>query len=288
MFRNYSLFGWVALLWCSAANADDFWKHWGDGKAELSGYSLTQPRYGQLREGTAVLVFVTEDFSDSLRVKADPGKHPPADVYPVLKINAVRDFQTGVYDYNVMTSTFLKTESGFLPVKVSFSMQEWCGHVYQQLLARGGRLVGESHSYFDGEADAQIELPLPAEGVLEEQLPVLVRGLRGDFVAVGASKTVPFLPSALRARLEHRRQTWGQATIRRVATTTPIASALGKKFAQHVIVEEKGGPTTTWTVEAEAPHRILGWKSRRERAPPSSARRASPTGSCTTTATSRT
>src|SRR5258708_5205492 len=81
-----------------AARADEFWAHWGDGKAELDGYALTQPRYGQKRAGTAVLIFVTEDFSDSLRVKADPGKHPAADVYPVLKLNFVRDFQTGIYD----------------------------------------------------------------------------------------------------------------------------------------------------------------------------------------------
>ncbi len=79
MFRDYSRL--LAALLClsglevgAAADADEFWSHWGDGKAELDGYALTQPRYGELREGTAVLIFVTEDFSDSLtRVKADPG-----------------------------------------------------------------------------------------------------------------------------------------------------------------------------------------------------------------------
>src|SRR5678815_4531164 len=111
MWRNYSFrICCLLALFRGTARADDFWQHWGDGKA--------------------VLIFVTEDFSDSLRVKADPGKHPASDVYPVLKLNFVRDFQTGVYDYNVMTSTFLKTESGFAPAKVSFSAQEWCGHTY--------------------------------------------------------------------------------------------------------------------------------------------------------------
>ena len=90
------------------AAAQDFWKHWGDGRAELNGYRLVQPRYGSPRAGTAVYVFVTEDFSDALRVKADPGKHSAGDVFPVMKLNAVRDFQTGIYDYNVMTSTFLR------------------------------------------------------------------------------------------------------------------------------------------------------------------------------------
>ncbi len=35
------------------SHAQDFWKHWGDGKAELNGYVLKQPRYGALRTGTA-------------------------------------------------------------------------------------------------------------------------------------------------------------------------------------------------------------------------------------------
>src|SRR5688572_25287753 len=94
-----------------SAAADPFWSAWGDGKAELDGYRLVQPRYGTVRKGHAVLIFVTEDFSDSLRVKADPGKHPASDVYPVLKLNAVRRFQTGIYDYSVLTSTFVRADA---------------------------------------------------------------------------------------------------------------------------------------------------------------------------------
>ena len=138
--------------------AQDFWAHWGDGKAELNGYRLTQPRYGAPRAGTAVFIFVTEDFSDSLRVKADAGKHPAADVYPVMKLNAVRDFQTGIYDYNVLTSTFLRVAAGWPVAKVSCSSQEWCGHVYHQIVPRAGRISGLFHSYFDGEADGTDEI----------------------------------------------------------------------------------------------------------------------------------
>jgi hypothetical protein len=49
-------------------------------------------------------------------------------VYPVLKLNAVRKFQTGIYDYSVLTSTFARTAAGFPVAKLSFSIQEWCGH----------------------------------------------------------------------------------------------------------------------------------------------------------------
>jgi hypothetical protein len=249
------------ILLATGARADDFWKYWGDGKAELDGYALTQPRYGELRQGTAVLIFVTEDFSDSLRVKADPGQHPASDVHPVLKINFVRDFQTGIYDYNLLTSTFLETERGFSVAKISFSSQEWCGHVYQQLLPRANEVSGISHSYFDGEADAELKLPLPAGGIFEEQIPALIRGLRGDFISPGESKTVPFLPSAMRARLEHQRQKWGEATIKRSAQSELTSSALGKLQAYLFTVEEKGGPSTVWSVEAAPPHRLLSWKS---------------------------
>ena len=57
----------------SPAYGDAFWKHWGDGRAELAAYDLETPRYGEPRRGVAVAIFVTETFSSSLRVKADPG-----------------------------------------------------------------------------------------------------------------------------------------------------------------------------------------------------------------------
>src|SRR5437773_2279276 len=73
----------------------------------------------------------------------------------------------------------------FAVVKASFSAQEWCGHVYQQWRARGARRVGAAHSYFDGEADGAPALPLPPGGRLEEAVPSLLRGLRGDLLAPG-------------------------------------------------------------------------------------------------------
>ena len=256
----------AALAASVAARADDFWKYWGDGKAELDGYALVEPRYGELREGTAVAIFVTEDFSDALRVKADPGKHGKSDIVKVMKLNLVRDFQTGIYDYNTMTSTFLRTEFGgrdaYWPLeKTSFSSQEWCGHVYMQWLARGTHLVGTSHSYFDGEADASPELELPAGGIAEDALPILVRGLRGDWMAPGATKTVAFLRSQLRTRLLHTPAKWGEATVTRSTSSADVKTALGVLRAFSYTVAENGGDTITYTVEEAWPHRLLAWKS---------------------------
>ncbi|NUM75882.1 hypothetical protein HUU40_16080, partial [candidate division KSB1 bacterium] len=119
--------------------AQDFWGWWGDGKAELSSYQTKTQRYGELREGYAVLVFVTEEISRTTRIKVESEAIPPADRAPVMKLNHVVKFPTGIYDYSLLTSTFSSIESEFgrppfEPLKISFTAQEWCGHVYQMLI----------------------------------------------------------------------------------------------------------------------------------------------------------
>ncbi len=245
------------LSFAVPSQAQDFWKHWGDGKAELDGYSLKQPRYGTVRTGTAVLVFVTEDFSESLRVKADPGKHPASDVYPVLKLNAVRDFPTGIYDYNVMTSTFLRVAPGWPVAKVSFSSQEWCGHVWHQLVPRAGRLAGLFHSYFDGEADGTDDLAFPEGGVLEDALPILLRGWNGRYLKPGESREVPFLPSLLWARLHHRPLAWTKAKVARAAAARPVAVPAGRFDVTTYTVETADGRKLAFEIEAAAPFRLV-------------------------------
>src|SRR3954454_4302597 len=135
-----------------------FWAVWSDGQAEIGAYDLTFTSYNQLRKGVAIAIFVTETFSNTLRVKADPGKHGPGDEYPVMKLNLVKDYQTGIYDYNDMLSTFValapvNRRLAATPTKISFSSQEWCGHVYSQLLFGEQKARLTQHSYFDGEAD---------------------------------------------------------------------------------------------------------------------------------------
>jgi len=247
----------VAPSFGASVSAQEFWAHWGDGKAELNGYSLKQPRYGALRSGTAVLVFVTEDFSDALRVKAEPGRHQAADVFPVLKLNAVRDFATGIYDYNVMTSTFLRVASGWPLAKLSFSSQEWCGHVWHQIVPRGGRLGGVFHSYFDGEADGSEDLDAPADGVVEDALPVLLRGWNGAFLKPGESRSVAFLPSLLWVRLNHRRLAWTRARIERAPATRTLGVPAGRFEVSSYRVETQDGRVLSFDVEAAAPYRLV-------------------------------
>jgi hypothetical protein len=206
---------------------------------------------------------VTEEFSDTLRVKADPGRHPDSDRFPVLKLNALRHFRTGIYDYDVMTSTFARVAAGWPLAKVSFSSQEWCGTVYHQLLPRDGRVRGTFHSYFDGEADGADDLALPEGGVFEDQLPILLRGWLGDYLKPGEKRAVPFLRSLLASRLEHQRLAWGQATVERAAQPVAVQVPAGRFAATRWTVAVQGGPTFTYEFEAAPPYRLLRWASDR-------------------------
>src|SRR5262245_50861079 len=199
----------IALVFARAARSappsatepsfgDSFWKRWGDGKGELSSYDLTFPRYGELRKGTAVTVFVTETFSNSLRVKSDPGKHPKSDEYPVMKLNLVEDFSTGIYDYNLLTSAFVALTpvngrpSGS-PTKVSFSSQEWCGNAFAQLLFDASSARLSLHSYFDGEADQSRVIAAPPDALAGDALLLWARGFTWPLVQPGERREVPLV-----------------------------------------------------------------------------------------------
>lgn len=140
-----------------------FKDYWYAGKAEISSYKLEQARYGEIREGNAVLIYVTEDFLPNAQVKAD---YPNSKNIPVLKLNATKNFHTGVYPYSIMQSTFYPVSNKQHAVKVSCSMQEWCGHVYTQLNNRKTFEIS-AHSYFEGEADKHFKLE---KEILENEL----------------------------------------------------------------------------------------------------------------------
>ncbi|WP_246516292.1 septum formation inhibitor Maf [Aequorivita echinoideorum] len=132
----------------------EFKEYWYSGKAEITSYNLTQERYGELREGTAVTIFVTEDFLPEAQVKAD---NATENTISVLKLNSTKKFITGIYPYSIMTSTFNPIATANHALKVSNSVQEWCGHVYMQLNNRANFEV-MSHSYFAKEADENFKL----------------------------------------------------------------------------------------------------------------------------------
>ncbi len=258
------------LLACGAHGAEpelrsqapaDFWAHWGDGKAELNRYALTQPRYGELREGSAVLVFVTEDTDRTSRVKTD---RPDADKFPVIKLNEVRDFPTGIYDYNTMLSGFVPLDGSAplgIPTKTSLTVQEWCGHIYEQWVMDPGTARVERHSYFDGEGDERLKVHVPAGAVYADVWPILVRGLAGELLAPGATLERPWLPTLLHARFAHEPAAFTTASITRSADTAEIEVPAGRFATWTATVTLPNGYASTWWVEAAAPHRLIRWEA---------------------------
>lgn len=133
--------------------------YWYQGEAEISTYELTQVRYGDVHPGVVTNIFVSEDFLTDKQVKNDNYRNP--NTTPILKMNQVKRFTTGIYDYSVMTSVFTPTDLGKHPhtLKVSLSSQDWCGQSFAQLNYRGGQVWGHQiRSYFESEGDAETQL----------------------------------------------------------------------------------------------------------------------------------
>lgn len=173
--------------------SEDFKSYWYTGVAELTSYELQQARYGNLNEGHAVLVFVTEPFETGKQVKAD---RPSDQSTSVLKLNATKKFLTGIYPYSVMTSTFHPVWQKSHALKVTHSMQEWCGHVYSQLNNRKAFQI-KSHSYFESEGDQELELE---KTLMEDEMWTLIR-LAPQELPLGEYQ---MLPSFEYLRLKHK------------------------------------------------------------------------------------
>lgn len=233
------------------ASSRSFKSYWYAGTAELSRYQLHQNRYGEVREGDAVLIFVTEDFLPETQVKYE-GRPAPDSPVSILKLNAMRKFLTGVYPYSTMTSVFTPVspvEPG--TYKVTTTSQEWCGHVFMQLNRRGEGFNGRYFSYFQGEGDREFDLP---GAVLEDELWTLIR-LDPARLPTG---DLSVIPGTLYLRLMHRDIGAYEAT----ATLEDIEDATlsSAPLKRYRLAYEDLNRTLTMTFEAEFPHSILAWE----------------------------
>jgi len=146
----------------------NFNQYWYDGNAEITSYKLSQVRYGEIHEGRAVTIFVTEDFLPEKQVKAD---YQNEKNIPVLKLNSTKKFLTGVYPYSLMTSTFSPVDNDIHPLKITFSSQEWCGNTFMQLNNRKNFEI-DFYSYFESNSDKKLSLE---KNVLENSFWNLAR-----------------------------------------------------------------------------------------------------------------
>ncbi|WP_426061590.1 hypothetical protein [Hymenobacter sp. B1770] len=234
----------------------EFGSYWFQGKAELTSYDLTQARYGELHKGEAVLVFVTEDFSRKKQVKLDNPTANPTDRLPVLKLNFNKKFNTGVYPYSIVTSTFTPLDLAKDPhtPKVSLSVQEWCGHVFTQLNLNPKGYNVSQKSYFESEGDDETKLETT---LLEDELWNRIR-LNPAGLPTGNIKLVP---GTAFARLQHLplRPEAATASLR---TAVPGQQASGDAPSQAYTIAYAGPKQHTLSIyfEQAFPHRILGWE----------------------------
>lgn len=227
-----------------------FSSYWYQGKAEVNVFDLQQIRYGEVRPGKAVMIFVTEDFSKSKQVKLDDPEQRPSDAQKVLKLNMTREFVTGVYPYHTMLSVFTPIYEDAVAPKLSASVTEWCGQSFTQLNFKNGKYTAQQFSYFESEGDQELQL----DAQTEEELFTLIR-LNPNLVPLG---NVILIPSLIFQRFSHLPLKAEQATLSRKAlgadqSELHIAyTEIGRKVAiryQQQFPFEITGFTETWTNE---------------------------------------
>ena len=176
-----------------------FNQYWYAGKAELSSFDYTINRYDESRTGYAVMIFVTEDLSKTKQVKLDNPAAAGNDRVPVLKLNAIQRFQTGIYDYSLMSSLFTPVDIQNAPhsLKLTTTVQDWCGHVFSQLnLTDKGYHVSQ-YSYFETEGDKIADIE---QGMLEDEIFTRLRINPQSVI----TQSVKMIPNLTYTRLRHK------------------------------------------------------------------------------------
>lgn len=221
--------------------AKEFKEYWYAGKAEITSYDLEQERYGEIRKGNAVNIFVTEPFSKKQNTKADEQN---SENISVLKLNATRKFNTGIYPYSIMTSSFLPVNQPKASLKISSSTQEWCGHEYIELKNKDEVFNIDNSSYFQGASfkDKQIDKKVVLEDDLWSKIRLIPEKLpEGNFKA---------LPSFVYLRFSHH-------DVKPYEAEGKITK--GETTSMYQLSYPTLNRTLKITFENKFPYKILGW-----------------------------
>ena len=232
----------ASKLYKAMPTAPGFNEYWYQGKAELCIYDVKQDRYGEIRDAEQVNIFVTEDFSKQKQVKLDDPVNAGTDRTPVLKLNSIRRFHTGIYDYSIMQSIFTPVDAS-PTLKTSCTVQDWCGQVFAQTNLESGGYQLRSFSYFESEGDQDMRLAL---SMLEDDLLLRIR-LNPDGIPTGA---VNVLPSIVYSRIRHKPYQVQSADLQ-----------IEKGEKESILHLKYSGIQRSLDIryETASPHRILGW-----------------------------
>jgi len=222
-----------------------FSDYWDQGTAEITTYDLKQARYGEIHEGIANTIFVTEPFSKSRQVKLDNPNGNLSDNISVLKLNFTRKFYTGVYPYSTMLSAFTPVNQNKNPksLKVVFGAQEWCGQTFTQMNLDGNGYQLEEFSYFESEGDKRSKI---GGAVLEDELWNKLR-IDPKSLPVGEFEAIAGLTFT---RLSHHPAKAVQANAK---------LDKGDKTSTYSINYPSYKRTLSIEFESEFPHKIVSW-----------------------------
>ncbi len=234
-------------------DGDEFSKYWYGGKAELTSYNLEQSRYGAVHKGHAVLIFVTEDFSNSKQVKLDNPKEAGKDAVKVLKLNFTKKFNTGIYPYSMMMSVFKPIDFAENPnaLKVTTASQEWCGHTFLQLNLKEHAYHLSGYSYFETEGDVNRDIK---KTLLEDEVWNIIR-LNPEKLPIG---DVTVIPATFISRLTRDALTNKKAK----ATLQPSDNEqfAGDSLLVYELNYSEPDRSLRIYFEKEFPYEIMGWE----------------------------
>ena len=225
---------------------DNFKDYWYQGEAEISSYTLQQARYGEIHEGHAVMVFVTEDFSKEKQVKLDNSNDAGNDKVPIMKLNFTKKFVTGIYPYSMMQSVFTPVDRKKFPhsLKTTMSAQEWCGHTFTQFNLKGNEYQVKGFSYFESEGDQQKNLQVTW---LEDEIWNMIR-LTPNKLPEGK---IDIIPGSFYLRLKHRDFSISEAN-------ATLATEGSERIYSLTYPQENR--TLTIRFQKDFPYQILSWE----------------------------
>ncbi len=236
----------LCLLLLSAYAQSQVQDFWFSG-AEVNKYQLKQSRYGEEHPGHAEFIFVTEPFLTDKQVKNESGAAASTNV---LKLNALRTFNTGIYSYRTMTSTFRPIDLNTYPhaFKSTTSVQDWCGQAFQQLNWKNNSWQAQVRSYFETPGDENVTLP---DAVLEDELWLLIR-LDPKKLPTGSFKAIP---GAVVSRLFH-------IPLAAYSAKATLQTDAGKLV--YTITYPRLKRSLSMTADADFPHIIREWTESKE------------------------
>jgi hypothetical protein len=233
-------------------NQDDQWRdHWYDGNAEVNVYEAKQARYQDIHPGKTVLIFVTEDFLTDKQVKNETYTDKAST--SVLKTNLIRKFDTGVYDYSIMTSVFTAVDHKAFPhsLKITTSSQDWCGHSFMQLNHEQNKYRVHQYSYFEKEGDQNFTVD---DVMNEDEIFNQIR-FDPDLLPTGSKN---MLPGTAFSRLKHIEFKPYPVTL--IKGSYAGTDFTGQNLESYQMVFPDFDRTLEIIYEAQFPFQIVGWK----------------------------